>query len=133
WGWRGRIGKIENAKGERVDELGPLPELEICCDRRKVFVVFDANCASSVNVREARNALVRELVKRNADVHVVELPASEGINGPDDYIGVRGDKAFSELMESASPAISNWRSLLIRREVRGGSPQPERLLANALI
>src|SRR5262249_44081678 len=27
WGWRGRIGKIENARGERVDEVGPLPDL----------------------------------------------------------------------------------------------------------
>ncbi len=30
WGWRGRVGKVENPNGERVDELGPLPELGIC-------------------------------------------------------------------------------------------------------
>jgi hypothetical protein len=23
WGWRGRIGKVENSRGERVDETGP--------------------------------------------------------------------------------------------------------------
>jgi hypothetical protein len=33
WGWRGRIGKIENAQGERIDEVGPLPDLQSCrCD-----------------------------------------------------------------------------------------------------
>jgi len=27
WGWRGRVGKIENAHGDRVDEMGASPEL----------------------------------------------------------------------------------------------------------
>jgi hypothetical protein len=40
WGWRGRIGKLENAHAERVDETGPIPDLS-CCDGRKVYVLLD--------------------------------------------------------------------------------------------
>ena len=28
WGWRGVIGKTEDANGTRVDETGPLPDLD---------------------------------------------------------------------------------------------------------
>jgi len=41
WGWYGRIGKIENSNGQRVDEMGPLPDLNICRDRRKTYVLID--------------------------------------------------------------------------------------------
>jgi hypothetical protein len=41
WAWRARIGKVENSKGERVDEVGPLPELGVCRDGRKVYVLLD--------------------------------------------------------------------------------------------
>ena len=61
-----RIGKVENSKGERVDEVGPLPELGICSDGRKVYVLLDANCASNHAVQAARNALVRQLLKQRA-------------------------------------------------------------------
>ena len=30
WGWRGRVGKCETSNGQRIDELGPLPDLEVC-------------------------------------------------------------------------------------------------------
>jgi hypothetical protein len=29
WGWRGRIGKTTDAEGARVDEVGPLPDLDL--------------------------------------------------------------------------------------------------------
>lgn len=53
WGWRGRIGKVENARGERVDEEGPIPDLH-CCDGRKVYVLLDANVTSNPKVRKAQ-------------------------------------------------------------------------------
>src|SRR6185437_14199520 len=39
WGWRGRIGKAEDARGERVDVKGPLPDLAVCNGRR-VYVLL---------------------------------------------------------------------------------------------
>jgi predicted P-loop ATPase len=133
WGWRGRIGKTENAKGERVEEVGPLPELSICRDHRKVYVLLDANCNSNTSVHVARTALVRQLLEQNADVHVLDLPSFEGVNGPDDYIGVFGDDAMTRLLDSPPSKIASWRDLLIYRPTKSRSPQPERLLANALI
>jgi predicted P-loop ATPase len=132
WGWRGRIGKVENSKGERVDELGPLPELGICCDGRKVFILLDANCSSHPAVEAARNSLSRQLLKQNADVHVLGLPTVDGVNGPDDYIGLCGDEAMSKLLDSPPSKTTDWRQLLIYRETKGAPPQPERLLVNAM-
>lgn len=132
WAWRARIGKVENSKGERVDEVGPLPELGICCDGRKVYVLLDANCASNPAVQAARNALVRQLLKQKADVHVLDLPALDGVNGPDDYIGLYDDDAMAKLLDATSSKMADWRSLLIYRQTRGAPLQPERLLANAM-
>jgi hypothetical protein len=132
WAWRGRIGKVENSKGKRVDELGPLPELGICRDGRKVFVLLDANCTTNPVVGRARNALVRQLLMQKANAHVLDLPALEGVNGPDDYIGLYGDDAMARLLDSPPVKMADWREFLIYRETKGGPPQPERLLANAM-
>ena len=132
WAWRARIGKVENSRGERVDEVGPLPELGICRDGRKVYVLLDANCASNRAVQAARNALVRQLLKQKADVHVPDLPGLDGVNGPDDYIGLYGDDAMTKLLDTTSSAMADWHSLLIYRQTKGAPPQPERLLANAI-
>jgi Virulence-associated protein E/Domain of unknown function (DUF3854) len=132
WAWRARIGKVENSKGERVDEVGPLLELGICRDGRKVYVLLDANCASNPAVQAARNALVRQLLKQKAGVHVLDLPAFDGVNGPDDYIGLYGDDAMAKLLNTTSSKVVDWGSLLIYRQTKGTPSQPERLLANAM-
>jgi Virulence-associated protein E/Domain of unknown function (DUF3854) len=131
WGWRGRIGKVENSRGERVDELGPLPELGICCDGRKVSILLDANCSSNPSVQAARNSLVHQLLKQDADVHVFDLPMIESVNGPDDYIGLCGDDAMARLLDSPPCKAANWRQLMIYRQTKG-VPQPERVLTNVL-
>lgn len=131
WGGRGRIGKVENSKGERVDEMGPLPELGVCRDGRKVYVLLDANCFSNPKVHAARNALVHQLLRQKANVQVLDLPPLEGVNGPDDYIGLLGDQAMGRLLDSPSGRPTNWRQLLICRETKRG-PIPERILANVL-
>jgi hypothetical protein len=41
WGWRGRIGKVENSNGLRVDEVGPIPDLRHCAGR-EIYVLLDA-------------------------------------------------------------------------------------------
>jgi hypothetical protein len=101
WGWRGRIGKVENARGERVDETGPISDLN-CVDGRKVYVLLDANVASNLKVQQARAALVREVKKRNSEVLLCNFPPVDGVNGPDDYIAVCGDEAMTKVFADAS-------------------------------
>jgi hypothetical protein len=100
WGWHGRIGKVENTQGERVDEVGPLPDLRFCNSRR-ALVLLDSNASTNTKVQQARAALVRQLRSQGADVRVLNLPPSEHVNGPDDYIGQRGDKAMAEVLDSS--------------------------------
>jgi hypothetical protein len=102
YGWRGKIGVKETPTGERVPETGAIHDLNICREGRRTYVLLDANCASNPKVLTARSQLVRQLRKQGADVHVLDLPASDGVNGPDDYIGVMGDRAMTQLFEGAS-------------------------------
>ena len=99
FGWMGKIGTKETATGERVPENGPIPDLGICRDGRKTFVLLDANCSSNPKVQQARAALVRQLRRQNAAVAVLDLPSGEGINGPDDYVGILGDDAMRKLFD----------------------------------
>jgi predicted P-loop ATPase len=99
FGWRGRIGKTDGPNGERVDEVGPLPDLEVC-KGRSVYVLFDSNAATNPKVQHARRELIKALRKIKADAHLLHLPASENVNGPDDFIAAKGDAAFLALFQS---------------------------------
>ncbi len=101
--WRGRIGKTSTAEGARIDEKGPLPDLELCRNRI-VYVIYDANAATNARVSAARAKLIEHLQSLLCDVRVIELPASPGVNGPDDFIGRFGDGAFFELFTTARRA-----------------------------
>lgn len=101
WGWKGRIGKTENADGQRVDEYGALPDLSLCRDGRRTLVLLDANCASNPQVQIARRDLAKQLRKQGADVRVLDLPQGDDVNGPDDYIAAQGDQAMVKVMEGA--------------------------------
>jgi len=97
WAWRGVIGKTEDERGERVDVLGPLADLSYCNDR-KVYILFDSNASTNAKVQAARAALAAHLRQRKCEVLVCELPAVQGVNGPDDYIFVCGDDAMAEVL-----------------------------------
>lgn len=102
FGWRGKIGKTLTPEGERIDERGPLPDLEICT-RRKTYVLFDANAETNPAVFAGRRTLAATLKEFGcADVRMLNLPMNlpPHINGPDDYIGAYGDAAFFELFEN---------------------------------
>src|SRR5262249_6073978 len=95
WGWMGRVGIKDTATGERVPEHGAIPDLYICRNGRKTYVLLDANCVNHPQVQAARSALVRQLRKQGADVTVLNLPASKNgkeWNGPDDYVATCGDQ-----------------------------------------
>lgn len=72
-----------------MDVEGPLPAMAVC-DRRTVYLMLDSNIDTNSKVQAASDALVRELVRRGCTVRWCHLPEEPGIDGPDDYIGVRG-------------------------------------------
>ena len=105
WGWRGRIGKTEDASGARVDEKGPVPCFNtITWSGRDVVIIFDGDVASNTNIKAARRALTAELSTRGARVRLADVPPEDGVNGPDDYIGQHGDAAFFGLLDAATRA-----------------------------
>jgi Domain of unknown function (DUF3854) len=101
WGWCGQTGIRETATGERVPEHGAIADLNICRDGRKTYVLLDSNCATNPKVQQARAALARQLQKQGADIAILDLPASDGVNGPDDFLGLCGDQAMTDLLEGA--------------------------------
>jgi hypothetical protein len=108
-GWRGRIGKTIDATGERVDEVGPLPDLQ-CVEGRKITILFDSNTATNPKVEAARFAFAAALRKlKAAEVLTLNLPMSEGVNGPDDFIAIHGDEAMAKILDSAE--TGNWLEL----------------------
>ena len=106
WGWRGRIGTKETASGDRVDEVGPLPELLALSGGRKVIILLDSNARTNAAVQAARSALARTIAKHTSSVYIADLPSGDGINGPDDLVGSRGDVALSKVLDSAKPFVS---------------------------
>ena len=105
WGWRGRIGKALAPNGGPVDELGPLSDL-LYVNRRKVYVLLDANVSSNSSVQKAQVALISELKKRDCEVLLCRLPATDGINGPDDHIAVYGDDGMAKVLNDAQPVVA---------------------------
>lgn len=105
-GWRGRVGKVENSRGERGDETGPVPDLAVCRNR-DVVVMLDSNADAKFEIRSARFALARELNHMGARVRIASVPPLDGVNGPDDLIAVRGDDALNAVLELAqtSPEV----------------------------
>ena len=102
YGWRGKTGIKETPTGERVAEMGAIRDLNICREGRRAYVLLDANCASNPIVLAARSQLVRQLRKQGADVYFLDLPAGDGVNGPDDFIAAKGDEAMTQLFEGAA-------------------------------
>jgi len=108
WGWRGTIGKTEDAKGERVDVKGPLSDLT-CCNGRKVYVLLDSNVATNPEVRRAQGALVAELRRRHCEVLLCNLPIVDRVNGPDDLIAVCGDDVMARVFfDAEAPVENDW-------------------------
>jgi hypothetical protein len=118
WGWRGRIGKIENSHGERVDQMGPLPDLACVSKGRSVIILLDTNRNSNPKVQQAERALRFQLIKQAANVSVAELPAKEGVNGPDDYIGIAGDDAMAAVLDTSTKSDGNFSNSIDHRTER---------------
>jgi hypothetical protein len=104
WNWRGTIGKTNDEKGARRDVKGVIPDFDlITWEKRTVFIIFDANVATNESVRAARYQLGKELKRRGATVHFVDLPQIDGVNGVDDLLGLKGPEYVLSLIEASEP------------------------------
>jgi predicted P-loop ATPase len=127
YGWRGTIGTKTNSHGGRVQEKGPIPDLDrIGWLNRKVTILFDANTTTNPKVRYARRDLARELSRRGAVVYLADLPEAVGVNGCDDYLRMFGVEKLVEVLKHA--VRYEWRQDLILTDK--GKIKP--VLANAI-
>jgi hypothetical protein len=102
WSWRGKVGRSNGPRGERIDLKGPIADLgRIAWRDRRVFVVFDTNVHTDDNVKFARKGIARELTTRGAEVKLVNLPKNCGVNGVDDLLAAWGPAKVLELFETS--------------------------------
>jgi hypothetical protein len=110
-GWHGKIGIVENSKGQRVDEKGPLTDLDLVVWKdRPVIIAFDSNTAWNSAVRSARWKLAEELTGRGAAVRMADIPPVDGVNGPDDLVGLCSDQVLAEVLDAATPCAGAART-----------------------
>jgi hypothetical protein len=101
WGWRRKTGKKALPNGNSESKTGPSPDFDlIAWVGRTAILAFDSNASTNSEVRRARRALEKELTGRGVSVSIAEVPAIEGVNGPDDLIAVSGDKAMVSVLDS---------------------------------
>ena len=102
WGWRRRTGKRPLPGGGSEPETGPSPDFDlISLQGRDVIVCFDSNASTNPDVQRALRALAKELSQRKARVTLADVPAIEGVNGPDDLLAVSGDAAALCMLDAA--------------------------------
>jgi Virulence-associated protein E-like domain/Domain of unknown function (DUF3854) len=112
WNWRGTVGKTTNAKGERVDVKGAIPDIDrITWKGRRVIIAFDADVEKNPKVRAARWQLTAALMERGVVVGLLEWPIDEG-KGIDDRIAQLGPERV--LADIASVQFGGWHSRLLR-------------------
>ena len=104
WNWRGTRGKTTGPKNQRVDVMGPIPNLDrIEWRDRTVLIIFDANVHTNEDVKWARSGLCRELTTRGAIVKLVNLPEDDQVNGVDDLLAAKGPAEVLKLFDAAAP------------------------------
>lgn len=102
WNWRGRVGKSNGPKGQRIDLTGPVADLgRIDWKGRETFILFDANVHTNDSVNWARKGITRVLATRSAEVQFVNLPEDCGVNGIDDLLAAWGPAKVLELFEGS--------------------------------
>jgi predicted P-loop ATPase len=128
WNFRGTIGTVTNAKGERTPEKGVIPDFDrLQWTGRKATIVFDSNAASNPSVNAARRELARQLTRRGAEVWIADLPEAPNVNGIDDYLGLFGLASGLEVLRHAHRY--EWRKELMVSDTTG---KPLGILANVI-
>lgn len=104
WCWKSTVGKTTDEKGASRNVKGVIADFDrIVWQDRTALIIFDTNVATNESVRAARSHLAKELKRRGALVHFVDLPQTEGVNGVDDLLGLKGADYVLALIESAKP------------------------------
>jgi hypothetical protein len=97
-------------KPKKVWVKGMLPELTaIEWKDTDVWILFDANVQSNLNVKGARRKLTNLLTTRGASVLHVEIPEGiPGVNGIDDLLAIKGPAFVADLFEQQmkKPALT---------------------------
>lgn len=108
WNWRGTVETIRDSNGHRITDVkGTIADFfRIAWRRRHVRILFDANAATNESVNAARRLLARELIRLGALVRLLDLPAEEGVNGVDDFLGKHGPAALDALLTEAEDGIN---------------------------
>jgi putative DNA primase/helicase len=108
YAWKRTNGKEIRSDGHSEPTSGPSPSLDLLnWQDRKVLILTDSNVVGSC-LEFPRHGLAEELRSRGADVFTVATPKIKGlngkeVNGPDDFLGVTGDAALFDLLNSATP------------------------------
>lgn len=128
WNWQGTIGIATDAKGQRVPEKGPIPDLDrIEWAGRRVIIAFDADAGRNYQVKAARYNLSRELRTRGAEVGILEWDETRG-KGIDDWLANDGPETVLEAIAAVDfNRTTGWKAKLKVSE--GGKPKA--LLINA--
>lgn len=74
---------------------------EIEWEGRRTFLAWDPDWRSNPMVASALITLGQLLEEEGAIVRIIDVPAEDGIGGVDDFIAIKGDEAFFELVASA--------------------------------
>jgi hypothetical protein len=105
WNWRGKIGKTETDTGKRQDLKGVIPDFDLIAWKGRIaYIVYDTNVRTNESVQVARSRLAAELTRRGAEVRLIDLPETGGVNGVDDLLGLKGADYVWALFDSAKPA-----------------------------
>jgi predicted P-loop ATPase len=114
WSFRGTVGKTANARGERVDVKGIIPDIDrIVWKGRPVIIAFDADVEQNPKVRAARWHLTVALMERGATVGLLEWQMVDG-KGIDDRIAKIGpDRVLEDI---SNVQFGDWKTRLLRGE-----------------
>jgi putative DNA primase/helicase len=130
WNWRGRIGRTNDADGNRVDLRGPIPDLaRIGWDDRRVLIIFDADLAEKEQVQIARAMLTKELSARAARVSWFRWPEDRPAEakGIDDLLAALGPQKVLPLIEESLQRPAGTPQLL--NQLLNDTGNAERLVA----
>jgi len=117
WGWRAKTGIETASDGSRFSVTGQHPDLSLLTlAGREAIIAFDSNVPSNPKVANAEQAFSRLLRERGARVRVARVLATEGVNGPDDFLAAFGDEAMVRIIDSAAapggPRVNPWDAAL---------------------
>jgi len=100
WGWR-------TSTNDKTGETKLLDELSAIKWRgRDVYLCLDSDAVANPQVRRAEEKLAGELLRRDARVLIVRLPANRGEKvGLDDYLIRHGPREFEKLLQQARPPV----------------------------